>query len=67
MLTKTRHNKKRNTAFIYEALVRELTKCVVAKDGNRKAAVVSIVREHFAKGSLLRQELELYKALYEST
>ena len=27
MLTKTRHNKKRNTAFIYEALVRELTKC----------------------------------------
>ena len=67
MLTKTRHNKKRNTAFIYEALVRELTKCVVAKDDNRKVAVVSIVREHFAKGSLLRQELELYKALYEST
>ena len=32
MLTKTRHNKKRNTAFIYEALVRELTKCIVVKD-----------------------------------
>jgi len=66
MLTKTRHNKKRNTAFIYEALVRELTKCVVAKDEERKGIVVSIVREHFAKDSLLRQELELYKVLYES-
>ena len=66
MLTKTRHNKKRNTAFIYEALVRELTKCIVSKDEERKGIVISIVREHFAKGTLLRQELDLYKALYET-
>ncbi len=66
MLTKTRHNKKRNTAFIYEALVRELTKCIVAKDEERRGIVVTLVREHFAKGTLLRQELELYKALYET-
>ena len=66
MLTKTRHNKKRNTAFIYEALVRELTKCIVAKDLKRRGIVVSIVREHFAKGSVLRQELDLYKTIYES-
>ena len=66
MLTKTRHNKKRNTAFIYEALVRELTKCIVAKNEERRGIVVALVREHFAKGTLLRQELELYKALYET-
>ena len=66
MLTKTRHNKKRNTAFIYEALVRELTKCIVAKDKERKGIVVALVREHFAIGTLLRQELDLYKALYET-
>jgi len=66
MLTKTRHNKKRNTAFIYEALVRELTKCVVAKDEKRKATIVALVKEHFAKGTPLRQELDLYKALYET-
>ena len=66
MLTKTRHNKKRNTAFIYEALVRELTKCVIAKDEGRKAIIVSLVKEHFAKGSPLREELDLYKALYET-
>lgn len=66
MLTKTRHNKKRNTAFIYEALVRELTKCVVAKDEKRKIIIVSLVKEHFAKGTALREELDLYKTLYET-
>ena len=66
MITKTRHNKKRNTAFIYEALVRELTKCVVAKDEKHKAIIVSLVKEHFAKGTPLGEELDLYKALYET-
>jgi len=66
MLTKTRHNKKRNTAFIYEALIRELTKCVVSKDEDRKNIVVSIVKEHYAKGTSLRKELDLYKSLYET-
>ena len=66
MLTKTRHNKKRNTAFIYEALVRELTKCIVSKDEKHREIIASLVREHFAKGTLLRQELDLYKALYET-
>ena len=66
MLTKTRHNKKRNTAFLYEALVRELTKCIVSKDETRKSIVVSLVKEHFAKGTVLRSELDLYKTLYES-
>ena len=66
MLTKTRHNKKRNTAFLYEALVRELTKCIVAKDEDRKGIIVSLVREHFGKDTLLRKELDLYKALYET-
>jgi len=66
MLTKTRHNKKRNTAFLYEALVRELTRSIVAKDEKRKGAVVSLVREHFAPGSVLRKELDLYRALYET-
>ena len=66
MLTKTRHNKKRNTAFLYEALVRELTKSVVSKDNNKKNIIISIMKEHFAKETALRKELELFKDLYES-
>ena len=36
MSSKIKHNKKRNTAFLYEALVRELTKATMTKDGEKK-------------------------------
>jgi len=61
-----KHNKKRNTAFIYETLSRELTKAIVDKDSERKAKIVSLVKEHFNAGSVLTQELTLYKILLES-
>jgi len=56
-----RHNKKRNTAFLYEALVRELTKSVVRNDNHRKSSIISILKEHFNKSTLLYKELQLYK------
>ena len=40
---KTKHNKKRNTAFVFEALVREATKAIVAKDATRKNKTLSIL------------------------
>ena len=63
---KNKHNKKRNTAFVYEALIKELTESVVQKDQNRKKEIVSIIKEHFKKGTFLRKELDLYKSLYET-
>tara|TARA_Y100000310_G_scaffold219187_1_gene220587 strand:+ start:524 stop:1339 length:816 start_codon:yes stop_codon:yes gene_type:complete len=56
-----KHNKKRNTVFLYEILVRELTRCIIKKDEERKSNVLSIVREHFKRGSVLQKELQLYK------
>ncbi len=61
-----KHNKKRNTAFVYEALVRELTESVVKNNKNKQNKIVSIIREHFAGESLLKEELELYKSIYET-
>ena len=61
-----RHNKKRNTAFLYEILVRELTKCVVKEDNDRKSAVISILKEHFNKKTLLYKELQFYKDVASS-
>jgi len=61
-----KHNKKRNTAFIYETLSRELTKAIVDKDVKRKSMVVSLVKEHFSATSVLTEELNLYKILLES-
>jgi len=63
---KLKHNKKRNTAFLFESLTKELTKAIVAKDENRKALVLSIIKEHFKKGTSLARELDVYKSLYES-
>ena len=63
---KLRHNKKRNTAFIFEALVRELTKCVVDRQAEKKEKVVALIKEHFRGSSLLAEELKLYKVLTEN-
>lgn len=61
-----KHNKKRNTAFIYEALTRELTRAVVKKDRSIKQKIGSLLKEFFSKGRILAQELELYTALLET-
>jgi len=55
---KNKHNKKRNTAFVFEALAREATTAIIKGDQERKAKVVSIVRKHFTGDSLLRKDLE---------
>jgi hypothetical protein len=63
---KMKHNKKRNTAFLYEVLVKELTKCVIEKDVHKKNQIVSILKEFFSKGTLLHAELSLYRTLNET-
>ena len=67
MKHKHNHNKKRNTAFLFESLVKELTKTVISKDDGRKSAVVSIIRKHFKKDGVLDKDLQLYKALSETS
>ncbi len=61
-----KHNKKRNTAFVYEALVRELTESVVKNNKNKQNKIVSIIKDHFTSDSVLRKELDLYKSIYET-
>jgi len=61
-----KHNKKRNTAFLYETLLKEMSKSVVKKDEQRKGAILSILKEFFSQGQILRKELDLYKFLYET-
>ena len=63
---KIRHNKKRNTAFVYEALVREATVAVLKEDVDRRDKTISIIKRHFHSKSLLRQDLECYRSLYEN-
>ena len=62
---KLKHNKKRNTAFLFESLVKETTKCIIKKNDARRAQIVSIIKEHFKRGTILAKELELYQTVVE--
>jgi len=61
-----RHNKKRNTAFIYEILVKELTRVIIDKADSRKLTIVNILKEHFGTKGELAKELSLYRVLLET-
>ena len=62
-----KHNKKRNTAFLYEVLVKELTDAIVGKDTRRKNFVSSLIKEAFGSSTILGRELEYYRTLVETT
>tara|TARA_Y100000310_G_scaffold150517_1_gene149967 strand:+ start:4578 stop:5417 length:840 start_codon:yes stop_codon:yes gene_type:complete len=66
-MKKNKHNKKRNTAFLYEVLIKEMTKAVVSKDRKRKLRVVSVLKEFFNPNAILRKELSLYNTLLETS
>ena len=61
-----KHNKKRNTAFLYECLIKELTKAVVREDKKRQLITKKILKEFFNKNSDLSKELNLYNSLLDS-
>jgi len=61
-----KHNKKRNPAFIFEALTREFAKAKLHKDENKINKIKSVMKEVFNKESLLYKQLRLYKALTET-
>ena len=64
---KAKHNKKRNTAFLYEVLTRELTKAIVIRDSEKATAIKGIFREHFMGATEIAKELSCYQALSESS
>jgi hypothetical protein len=65
--SKLKHNKKRNTAFLFEALVKELTKASVNENSSKRASITSILKKHFKKGGTLHKELDLYRSVNEAT
>ena len=46
-----KHNKKRNTAFIYEALVREVIRQTIKKNTPQRNKAIKILKENFGKNS----------------
>ena len=65
-MMKLKHNKKRNTAFLYEILIREITKSIIQENQERKNKAVFLIKKYFTKNSYLKNELDLYKSLLET-
>ena len=61
-----KHNKKRNTAFLYESLVKELTKTVVYQQEDKKKTILNMIKENFHKGTPLNEDLQLYRSILEN-
>ena len=55
-----KHNKRRNTAFLYEALIKELTKASIKGELYKKSLILKTLKGFFAADSILRKELSLY-------
>lgn len=62
---KTKYNKKRNTAFLYEVIVREITKAVLEKREQHKDDLVKVCKRFFSNGTVLKEELDIYNAILQ--
>jgi hypothetical protein len=65
-ISKLKHNKKRNTAFLYESLIKELTTSIISKNLAQKKLIESIIFSYFKRGTNLNKDLDSYRALYNT-
>jgi hypothetical protein len=61
------HNKKRNTALLYEFLVRTISTALVENDKKKSSVALRILRRHFKPGTQLYKEFRLFNALVKTT
>jgi len=61
----TSHNKKRNTAFLFEILLKEQTKAILEKKDEKAKFIEKLIKKFFSVKSVLYKELELYNGLLE--
>jgi len=60
-----RHNKKRNTALLYEFLIRHVTRCLVESKADEANKAVSLIKKYFKSGPLC-EELHLFNQVLKN-
>ena len=63
---KLKHNKKRNTAILYQILIQELTKSILRNNNDKKTKLLEIIKTSFVKGSVLYKDLKCYEEIQNS-
>lgn len=61
-----KHNKKRNTAFLYEILVKEVAQATFNENHEYKEKVMNVLMEYFGRDTILARDYRCYKPLYET-
>lgn len=61
------HNKKRNTALLYEFLIRTISSALVENDKKKSSVALKILRRYFKPGTQLYKEFRIFNALVKTT
>jgi len=61
-MIKLKHNKKRNIAFIYEVLIKELSKASMNESNEKKQKIITILKSFFHKSAILKEELDIHQS-----
>tara|TARA_R100001086_G_scaffold209944_1_gene125788 strand:- start:115 stop:945 length:831 start_codon:yes stop_codon:yes gene_type:complete len=66
MKTKHKHNKKRNTAFLFESLINEMTKSIMNGTSSHTSKIKKLLSENFGPQTILGKELDCYRSILET-
>jgi len=61
-MMRNKHNKKRNVAFIYEALTLTITESIINKNSERKSHAMGIIKEFF-QDTEISKEHDIYRSI----
>ena len=61
------HNKKRNTALLYEFLIRTISVALIENDKRKSSVALKILRRYFKQGTQLYKEFRVFNALVKTT
>ncbi len=64
---RVKHNKKRNTAFLYEVLVKNLTIATIKQDLQLVSEIKNQILNFFSKDKILGKELKTFRNISETT
>ena len=58
-----KHNKKRNSLIVYEAVVADIAASLLKEDKQRQAKAVALIKKHFNKKSELHKEFRILNSM----
>ena len=62
-----KHNKKRNTAFLFEVLIQEASRALVEKNIKYYDSIMNLIKDRFKSGTELSKDLIGYNVILEKS